>query len=293
MTIDFKESNIDIENQQAKWIDIPSLNTDAEPLHFSAANGFPVLSYLEFFSLLSNNFNITTMDCRGVWGATHPLDFTMHGFADDLICALEKKHKQPVIGVGHSLGGFVTLLAAIERPDLFSKIILIEPASLPNRWIDSIYPYIPNSVLFNLFPFMKGSLLRQNQWQSKQDFYDRYRKHNTYKRFTETSFNNYMHAALIKKDNLFELQFSPNWEAHIFSIVEFIWKHLAKVTVPTMFIRAEHSNLYSQKQFTKHNKNLPNHITSIEIDDTYHLLPLEAPKISSKIITKLSTYDNI
>ena len=208
----------------------------------------------------------------------------MPDFANDLIQAIESQHSGPVIGIGHSQGGFVTLLAAIKRPELFSKIVLIEPASLPYQWIDLLYPHIPQKVLFRLFPFMSGSLNRQSIWNSKEDFHQRYRQHNTYKRFTDESFKNYMDAGLTPYQNQWQLSFSPQWEAHIFTTVEFIWKYLSKVTIPTLFIRAEHSNLYSHTQFTKHNKKLPKLVTPHEIKDAYHLLPFEKPIETSNVV---------
>ena len=36
-----------------------------------------------------------------------------------------------VIGVGHSLGGVLTLYAAIRRPDLFRALVFIDPVFLP------------------------------------------------------------------------------------------------------------------------------------------------------------------
>jgi len=282
--------NIDhilLNDSKVPWFEIKNTNQQADIIHMSAANGFTATSYLEFLNFFSDQHSITGMDCRGTWAEceTPPPSFKMKHFADDLIQAIEQQHHKPIIGMGHSQGGFVTLLAAIKRPDLFSKIVLIEPASLPYRWIDFFYPYIPKKLLFKLFPFMKGSLQRQRNWHSHQQFYDRYRFHNTYKRFTDISFDNYMNYGLVKqKDQQLQLSFSPQWEAHIFSVVEFMWKYLSKITIPTLLIRAEHSNLYTQKQFIKYNKNLPNCVTTQEIAQTFHLLPLEKPQKLSQII---------
>lgn len=295
MNNDLNFSHVDLSDGQSPWFEIKNTNPQANIIHMSAANGFTAISYLELLNLFTSQYSITGMDCRGTWSGheTPPPNFTMHHFADDLIQAIEKKHDKPIIGMGHSQGGFVTLLAAIKRPDLFTKIVLIEPATLPYRWIDIVYPYIPKALLFKFFPFMKGSLQRKCNWQSHQQFHDHYRSHNTYKRFTDTSFYNYMNYGLVKNDNnQFQLRFSPQWEAHIFSIVEFMWKYLSKVTVPTLLIRAEHSNLYTHKQFTRHNKQLPRFVTAYEIANTFHLLPLEKPLESSQIITNWLSCDN-
>jgi len=289
MSIKFSTELVSLKDGEAPWFEINTANPQADIIHLSAANGFTCACYLEMLSFFTDQYSVSGMDCRGTWRGHElpPKNFKMEHFADDLIQAIEQKHKRPVIGMGHSQGGFVTLLAAIKRPDLFSKIVLIEPASLPYRWVDIIYPYIPTSLLYQLFPFIKGSLQRQRNWKSRQQFYDRYRNHNTYKRFTENSFINYMNHGLVNnKQGQLQLGFSPQWEAHIFRIVEFMWKYLPKVTIPTLLIRAEHSSLYSHKQFTKHNKQLPKFITTLEIPSSFHLLPLEKPHDLSTFITK-------
>ncbi len=288
MTSYFSSSVIDLSVGQAPWTQCVHPNAEAETIHMSAANGFTVESYLEFLQPFTDKYSVTGMDCRGTWKNHEipPNDFKMSHFADDLIEAIKLKHNKPIIGFGHSLGGCVTLIAAIKEPQLFSKIVLIEPASLPYRWSGSLLPLIPKRILFKLFPFIRGSLNRQRNWKSYEQFHARYRHHNTYKRFTDASFNNYMTDALEKKDKHLQLRFSPQWEAYIFSIVEFIWKYLANVSVPTLFIRAEHSNLYTHKQFLKRNKKLPRCVHSCEIDESFHLLPLENPSKTQNIINK-------
>ena len=286
MTNKVQLSHINLTSGIAPWLSIPANSVTAKTIHVSAANGFTAGSYHSFLKYFNGSYSFTGMDCRGAWGDTSPPNnFNMHDFADDLIEGIEKQHSQPIIGLGHSQGGFVTLLAAIKRPDLFSKIVLIEPASLPNRWVDLFYRHIPKQVLYRFVPFIKGSLNRQRVWQSQERFYDRYRQHNTFKRFTDDAFNDYLTHGLIQNAQKWELVFSPEWEAHIFCTVEFIWKYLAKVTVPTLFIKAEYSNLYSQKQFIKQNKTLPNNISTVEITNTFHLLPHENPQQCHEIIT--------
>jgi len=295
MTSSPKFSHINIDQGDAPWMSLDAKVTNSETIHMSPANGFTAGSYLEFLQLFNTHHSITSMDCRATWAGyeTPPRNFRMSDFADDLITAIETQHNAPVIGMGHSQGGFVTLLAAIKRPDLFSKVVLIEPASLPFWLVGAIYPFVPKELLFQCFPFMKGSLNRQAIWQSKEDFYTKYRHHNTFKRFTEQSFNNYMNYGLMKKGDNWQLRFTPQWEAHIFSIVEFIWNHLHKINVPTLFIRAQHGNLYSHKQFVKNNKKLHDLVHCTEIQSTHHLLPLENPIETSKLIKEWLKYNNL
>jgi len=114
---------INLHAGSATWLSITSSKAEANStIHVSAANGFTPACYYSFFTTFSSHLNFTGMDCRGSWPniASPSNGFGMHNFADDLIEGLEKQHNKPVIGLGHSLGGAITLLAAIKRPDLFS-----------------------------------------------------------------------------------------------------------------------------------------------------------------------------
>lgn len=292
------KSTIKIKDEQTKgatsltpWIHLNNTRSIAatNKIHFSGANGFPVAGYESFLNLLSPHFNISAMDSRGAWPERHspPKGFSMHSFADDLINGISQQNEHAVIGMGHSHGGQSTMIAALKRPELFSKLILIESASLPNPYIDLIYRRLPKSVLFKLFPFMRGSEMRKKVWPSRQAFLDRYRKHSTFKRFTDQALNDYAQHGLFERDDSnFELVFDPIWESYIFRKVEFMWKFLRKTTHPTLLIRAEHSNLYSAEQFERYNLSLPNNIQTIEIPNTYHLIPQEQPNILFSEISK-------
>lgn len=276
------QSIIRIGTHQVPWLSLSSKNSTRGAIHFSPANGFPSATYLEFLSILSKRYPITAMDCRGSWPDQESPEkqFDMANFANDLINGIEAKHTRPVIGMGHSLGGHITAVAALKRPDLFSALVLIEPASIPFRALDFVYPHLPRMLIYRLLPFVKGSKRRQRIWASRDDFRDRYQTHPLFKRFSSESLENYVQYGL-QTDGLgrYELAFSPTWEAHIFCKMEFLWKHLRKLSVPTLIISAEHSNLYSPTRFNALNEGLGSHIQAQTLPNTHHLLPLESPEL--------------
>ncbi|CAK9206521.1 unnamed protein product [Sphagnum troendelagicum] len=79
---------------------------------------------------LVDNYRIILYDNMGA-GTTDPEYFsfqrysTLHGYADDLLSILDELEIESCIFVGHSVAGMVGCLASIERPFLFSKIIMI------------------------------------------------------------------------------------------------------------------------------------------------------------------------
>ena len=269
----------------------PSFSINAKQgapiIHFTGANGFPAGMYEHFLKQFGEQFNITAADCRAVSRERHapPKGFGLSGFADELITVIETLHDKPVIGMGHSFGGHISVIAAIKRPDLFDKLVLIEPASLPNPSLDLYYRKLPKALLYKLLPMIKRTKERQRVWPSKQLFIEKYRHHPTFKHFTDQAMQAYAeHGLYQRSDGQYELVFDPEWEAYIFSNMEFLWKNLRKSEAPCLFLRAEHSNLYSSQRFKKENTRLGSHFSGIEIEATHHLMPLEKPEICYRAI---------
>lgn len=77
-----------------------------------------------------DDYRVVLYDNMGA-GTTNPdyFDFerysTLEGYAYDLLAILEELQVDSCIFVGHSVSAMVGLIASINRPDLFSKIIMI------------------------------------------------------------------------------------------------------------------------------------------------------------------------
>lgn len=58
---------------------------------------------------------------------------SLEGYADDLIEVLDALGLRDVVFVGHSVSGMISALAAIRRPELFSRLLMICPSP---RYVD-------------------------------------------------------------------------------------------------------------------------------------------------------------
>ena len=276
---------------QVPWFEAISEDTSIRKynIHLSPANGIPVASYQSLMSAFSSQYNFTGLDCRGAWPAqaSPRNNFNWNDHANDLISAVESQFNEPIIGMGHSLGGTVTLLAAKKRPDLFSKLIIIDAASLPNAALSYISGIMPRWLSFKAFKFIKRTHERQRIWESQEAFYDNYKNHSTYRSFTETAFQDYVKYGLRERsDGKFELIFNPEWESHNFRKVHYLWGALKDISHPTLLLRAENTYMYSQKMFDARNKHLAPNITAQTIPATNHLVTHESPEVLSSQILK-------
>jgi pimeloyl-ACP methyl ester carboxylesterase len=107
------------------------------------ANGFCAGVFGLVADALRERFHVVALDARGHGDSTKPMDpaaYRWECFADDLLgvattlASEEAAHGRPArvaLGLGHSFGGTTTLTAASRRPDLFERIVLVDPVIPP------------------------------------------------------------------------------------------------------------------------------------------------------------------
>lgn len=100
------------------------MDKSSPKVFFAHSNGFSSKCYSYLFELL-NPISFEYVDILGLAKTAEAL--TMHTLAEEYIAFIESKDETSIIGLGHSLGGAILYLAAAKRPDLFKKLILIEP----------------------------------------------------------------------------------------------------------------------------------------------------------------------
>lgn len=85
------------------------------------------LEWVSVAASLVDSYRVVAFDQRGHGASTtHPADVSRAAFVDDLVTVIEQLHLGPVGLVGQSMGAHTALLAAAARPDLVSRLVLIE-----------------------------------------------------------------------------------------------------------------------------------------------------------------------
>lgn len=252
-----------------------------QPMHFAAANGFPVASYQFFLQHFTNDFSLLGMDNRGAWAPSLPRpDFTWQDHASDLIAFLEQRSSAPVIALGHSIGGSVSALAAARRPDLFRALVMYDPASLPGRVLPS-FPKLVSPWFTRRLSLVTRTRERRRHWASPQEFIDYHQQKAAYRGFSSQAFRDYAEAVLSPGEQGYTLNYLPEWEAHNFSYVASPWPALKKTTVPTLVLRAEHSYMYSPSVFRFHAKRCAPCVECRELPGLGHMaLQQDANKVA-------------
>jgi pimeloyl-ACP methyl ester carboxylesterase len=101
-------------------------------LHFVHGNSFPAGTYRVFLDHLRRHYDVQALDMH----AHHPRYPVADGWQaleQELIDELAGRYREPVILVGHSMGGLLSLMAAKARPDLVRGVVLLD-APVVDGW---------------------------------------------------------------------------------------------------------------------------------------------------------------
>ena len=260
---------------------------DGETIHFAHANGYPPESYRQLLSPLTNDYKVIGMLQRPLWDNSDYNEIkNWHQLADDMIQFLDEQSLKSIVGVGHSLGAIVSVLAASKRPDLFKKLILIEPVIFP-KLMTAVNHLMPMSLRKKYVPVAKVALKRKDHWSTEQEIFDSYRKKKIFALLSDASIWDWIKAGIVPhKEGGVTLRFTKQWEAHIYATVTNVLDALDKLTVPFYIMRGAKTNVISDKMWTKLNRKYPTE-RLIEYKNATHLLPLELQETVANDILRI------
>jgi len=274
------------------------------PIHFAHANGFTAGTYRQMLDSLAQARSVYALNHRATW-MTSPKNpqpqFDWSSAADDLIAGLDairlynqRNHLlghgttlQKFIGIGHSLGAVMTLIAATRRPDLFEKIILIEPVLYPTASL-YILKAVPLALRYRYLSLAKRTLLRRDVWTNHSDFVEYHASKPAFGGISQGVMYDYAQYGLKPHtDEHMAFVFPKTWEAHVFATIPNVWGHLKNLTVPCTCIRASDSERWvPPKSWDKWQKLRPD-LPLLTLQGMGHLAPLQQPEKVADLIQSL------
>lgn len=271
-----------------KKFQIPFLNFGGEGnyIHFAHANAYPPGCYQQLISPFLTQYRVVGMHQRPMWPDSNPTSFRhWHQLADDLIVFLDQQNIKQVIGAGHSMGGVVSIIAAIKRPDLFSKLILIDPVIF-NRKYALATTLLPFFLRKKIIPIAKISAKRRDLWDDQQAVYESFRKKKVFKQFSDTSLWDFVKASTKPNgQGQVTLSYPKAWETQIYLTAPYVLNKLLKLKIPIIAIKGEHSNVITPEIWAAWQHAQPaNHF--LELPNSGHLVPMEYPQEVAEFILK-------
>jgi pimeloyl-ACP methyl ester carboxylesterase len=249
---------------------------DGPPVNFAHANGYPPGSYRRMLTPLTAEYRVEAICFRPLW---QPFDERpdLSGWrllARDLVRHIEDRFEEPVRGIGHSMGGVATLFAAVERPDLFDSIVLLDPVFLPLKYVLALR-LTPGRHKRRL-PLIRKAQDRPHHWPDRQAAFDFHRRARAFARLPDEALWDYIEAGTRETTDGVELAYPGAWEAQVYGTAPHVWHKLARCGVPMMGLRGKESTTCDPAAWQRWHRLQPG-AEFVEIPDSGHLVPMERP----------------
>jgi len=264
---------------------------DGPITHIAHATGLCSAAYTAIANMLRPHLNIKGLDFRG-HGRTkapanprHLKNWSL--FYHDLECFIET-FKQPIIGIGHSLGGTVSLQVAAHRPELFKALILIEPGIMPPAWRPWVF-LAQKTGLSKYVPFVTQASKRKNTWPDEMSFFRDISGKGQFKNWKNGFFEDFMIDGIQKTEQgAIRLSCNPAWEGRCLAMAPYdIWRYVGMIKLPTLVLYGRRSTTFLESVVKKFNKLVP-HAVIEGFENTGHFVPMEIPdKTAGRILSFL------
>ncbi|CAM2010215.1 alpha/beta fold hydrolase [Acanthopleuribacter pedis] len=184
-------------------------------VQFTHANGFPAKTYSYLFEQF-DDVAFHYVNCMG--HGDFPIEGDLNHFADELIHTLEQRGGGPVYGVGHSSGAVATLFAAVRRPDLFKRVILLDPVLFSTFKRNGIRLMQLVGRGDDIGPTRKA-MTRRTEFDDRDQARDYFRRKAFFRQFHPRCFDDYLSHGLKPHDAGLTLTFSAETEVAVFRSV--------------------------------------------------------------------------
>jgi pimeloyl-ACP methyl ester carboxylesterase len=247
-------------------------------LHFAHANGFPPGTYRKLVDELTDFHHVFSMAARPLWPDSRPMALRdWSPLAEDLRAELDRRGLRGIVGVGHSLGAVISLLAAAADPALFSAVVAVDPLILTGAH-SLFWGTVKGVGLGGRISLVRGARRRRELWSDRGEARTTYSSKKVFSSWDPEVLDDYLDAGMLDlPQGGVHLRYPREWEARIFAAAPHdLWAHLRKVSVPTLFVRGEHSDTFLDAARARVEREVPGSSTVV-VADSSHFLPMERP----------------
>lgn len=255
-------------------------NSEQHPnLLFVHANGFTPGAYRRLLDAVADIFTVSAVELAPLRPDATPHRSWRRLAAE--IAAETSDRATPLVGVGHSLGAVMLLLAASANPERFARLVLIEPVALPG-WMATLLQYAPASVR-RRGPLATSARKRADRWPSYEAAFEAERRRRWLSRVPDAVLHDILRDGLIETTAGVTLRYPKEWEATLYESPANIWPLLRKHLPPITVLHGAESSIFDRAATHRWRRLRPTD-TFVEISGSGHLLPFEQPEAVVEVL---------
>jgi pimeloyl-ACP methyl ester carboxylesterase len=231
-------------------------------------------------SVLKKDFAVSFVDAIGTDPRYPPTEGWPH-LVDQLLNFLEENFSSdPVYGVGHSLGGYLSYLAAVRKPELFKAIVLLDaPIIGPVR--GTMLGATKRLGIVDRVTPAGATRDRRSTWRTREEAKQHFRSRKLFRNFTEQCLDDYVSHGLVENHEL-RLKIDPAVEYQIYrTIPHDMMRHLPGLRVPATFIGGADSDVVRRVRLAGMKPKF-----SLHKVPGGHLFPFEHPREAATSIAR-------
>lgn len=256
----------------------------ASVIHFVHGNSFPSGTYNTLFQHLRVNYAVHAlpMHCHN---PQYPVTDGWPALVQELIEGLQEKHAAPVILVGHSMGGMLSLMAARQRPDLVRCVVLLD-APVVAGWRAVLLRYAKHRKIDDRFSPARFSAKRRTLWPDAESAFQQYAEKPMFARWHPQALQDYVEHGLVEHAEGVTLRFNREVETSVYRTLPHDLARIirAPFPVPVGFVGGDKSVECRMAGMKATRKLVGPHYTVIAGG---HLVPMEAPQDTATAVHEM------
>ena len=186
---------------------------------FSHANSFPAGTYRVLFDLLrQRGFTVSAVERFG-HDARYPVSNNWPHLVQqlaDFAAEQQQRTGEPAYLVGHSLGGFLSVMAAARFPQLARGVLLID-SPLIGGWRASALGVAKQAQVVGAVTPGRISRARRNSWASTEEALEHFRRKRVFAQWDPRVLQDYVTHGLQERDGQRVLVFDREVETRIYN----------------------------------------------------------------------------
>jgi pimeloyl-ACP methyl ester carboxylesterase len=254
-----------------------SASTGSPSIVFSHANGFPSGTYrLLFEAWRTSGFSVHAIEKFG-HDPRFPVTNNWPHLRDQLVEFIRHEAGGKAFLVGHSLGGYLSLMAASRRPDLALGVVLLD-SPLISGWKARALQVLKVAGVGARFTPAKGSARRRDHWPSSAAAFEHFAAKPAFARWAPGVLGDYIQSGTQPKGQGRGLAFDRTIETEIYTSLP---HHLARMLrthplqCPLAFVHGTESAEVKQVGMAATKRLARGRVSSVPGS---HLFPLEHPQ---------------